>query len=160
MQIRIANRQDEKKIVEFIERIFSQSNLKLELNSTDADLKSLEANYFGKDGAFLVAEHEQKIVGIAAANMVDEHTCALRRLYVEKDFRRKGVASELLSIIVSIARRLDYKKLVVDDKICLAMKFVDDSTRSNAEKFLQSANFKILSQSDPGKSSSLERILS
>jgi putative acetyltransferase len=158
VQIRIANRQDEKKIVEFVEAIFSEHNSKLDLTSVDADLKNVEANYFGKDGAFLVAEHEQKIVGVAAANMIDENTCALRRIYVAKDFRRKGLASEMLSGVISILRRLDYKKLIVHDTLWDAMK-ADASSRKEAESFLQSARFKIAQPGSAQGSSCLELIL-
>jgi putative acetyltransferase len=158
MQIRIANRQDEKKIVEFVETIFSEHNLKLDLASLDADLKNVEANYFGKDGAFLVAEHEQKIVGVAAANMIDESTCALRRIYIAKDFRRKGIAAEMLSIIVSILRRLDYKTLIVHDTLWDGMK-PDASTRKQAEIFLQSVKFKTSAPGDAKGPSCLELTL-
>ncbi|PWT94864.1 MAG: hypothetical protein C5B53_12270 [Candidatus Melainabacteria bacterium] len=158
MQIRIANRQDEKKIVEFIEGILSEYQWKLDPASADADLKNVEANYFGKDGAFLIAEHEQKIVGIAAANMFDENSCALRRIYVAKDFRRKGIAGDMFSVIVSIARRLDYKRLVVNDTICGGIK-PDATNRKNLESFLQSSRIKMSAPSDPKGSSSFELIL-
>jgi len=103
----------------------------------------VEANYFGKDGVFLVAEEEQKVVGIAGANMIDLDTCELRRIYVAKDFRRRGIGRKMLSIIVSIAKRLDYKRLVVGDTPRDGTSPSLPEFRATTEKFFECLGFSI-----------------
>ncbi|MCW5833450.1 MAG: hypothetical protein KIS78_13690, partial [Labilithrix sp.] len=67
MQIRIANRQDEPEIRTFVDTIYQKSGSSLNIEEQDSDLRNMEANYFGKEGLFLVAEDNDKIIGIAGA---------------------------------------------------------------------------------------------
>jgi N-acetylglutamate synthase-like GNAT family acetyltransferase len=113
MQIRIANRQDEKRIFALITEIGHESGTKLDLETADKDLKNVEASYFGQAGLFLVAEADSKIIALAGANRVDETICALRRICVSKDWRRQGIGHQMMAIIIENARMLDYRKLIV-----------------------------------------------
>ena len=142
MQIRIANRQDEKKLLPFIEEIYKERGKALDLTRADSDLKNVEASYFGKDGVFLLAEEDQKIIGIAGANMMSDDLCALRRIYVAPDWRRKGIARQMLNVILGIARRFEYKRIVAgakanDGKIAECGQLLDET-----KELLQASGFR------------------
>lgn len=146
MQIRIANRQDEKKLVPFVEEIYNEFGVKLDLASVDSDLKNVEANYFGKDGVFLLAEEEQKVIGIAGAHMVSDDLCALRRIYVAKGWRRKGIGRQMLNIVVAIAKRFQYKKIVAGAVAVERTTSECGESRAETKEFLCALSFRELGQ--------------
>jgi N-acetylglutamate synthase-like GNAT family acetyltransferase len=111
MQIRIANRQDEKRIQQFLKQSNGQSLEAPQDDSIDPDLVNIEANYFGRDGAFLLAESEGEIVAIAGANKMNEDTFALRRIVVAQAWQRKGLGRRLMHLLEAIADRLFFKSL-------------------------------------------------
>lgn len=158
MQIRIANRQDEKKIVPFVEEIYNERGIKLDLASVDSDLKNVEANYFGKDGVFLLAEEEQKIIGVAGANMIDDDLCALSRIYVAKDWRRKGIGRQMLNIVVAIAKRFEYKKIVAGAVAVELTTSECGETTAETKEFLGALSFRELAE-DQRDRGSFELIL-
>jgi len=86
----------------------------LDLDGVDSDLKRIERNYFFSEGVFLVAEHDKQIVGFAGALKKTETVCQLKRLYVSKEFRGKGVGRQLMEKIVTFARDLDYHQIDFD----------------------------------------------
>lgn len=113
MQIRIANRQDEPEIRTFVEALYQKSGLSFELESKDSDLRNVEANYFGKEGLFLVAENEGAIVGIAGARKKSESDLEIKRFLVadNESYSASEVRADLLKVIVEFAPRMLYSKI-------------------------------------------------
>jgi N-acetylglutamate synthase-like GNAT family acetyltransferase len=111
MQIRIANRQDEKKIRALAEEIVSECGGTFDLEGKDAALKNIEQNFFGKDGIFIVADEEKEVVGFACANRLDENAACLRSICVSSSFRHKGIAREMIKIVLSHEERMGFKNL-------------------------------------------------
>ena len=114
MQIRLGNRQDEKAITALVIQVMKSFDLPVSPDGAEADLKNIEANYFARDGVFLVAEHEGTIVGIAGARRSDESLLELVRIAVASDWRGKGVARNLISTVISFARDLGYGRILVE----------------------------------------------
>lgn len=117
MQVRIANKQDEADIRTFVESIYKQSGLMLDLESGDSDLRNIEANYFGKEGLFIVAEDEGQIAGIAGARRKSDSVLEFNRLIMSDQFARDQVVSELLDVVVNFANRLFYSRIDVVSSI-------------------------------------------
>lgn len=111
MQVRIANKQDEADIRTFVDAFYRLSGSQLNLDSVDSDLRNVEASYFGKEGLFLVAEHEGKIVGVAGARKKTESELEWRRLMVSAPFESDEVVSELVEVIVEFAPRMLYERI-------------------------------------------------
>lgn len=113
MQVRIANKQDEAEIRTFVESICKASGSDFNLETSDSDLRNVEASYFGKEGLFIVAEQEGKIVGVAGARKLTENELELKRLIMSDQFADDEVVSEMLGVIINFARRLLYSKIEI-----------------------------------------------
>ncbi|NFA61024.1 GNAT family N-acetyltransferase [Clostridium sporogenes] len=65
------------------------------------DAKQLEKQCELKDTLFIVAkEDDQNILGLATANLIDDCTINLGRLYVKIEHQRSGIGSCLLNYII------------------------------------------------------------
>jgi N-acetylglutamate synthase-like GNAT family acetyltransferase len=111
VQVRVANRQDEPAIRGLVDSIYREAGWSINLESADSDLRNIEANYFGREGLFLVAENEGSIVGLAAARKRSETVLELRRLLVESNLRDDDVVEEMLDVILKFAPRLFYERI-------------------------------------------------
>lgn len=127
MQVRIANRQDEPEIRTFVESIYEKSGSSLDIENKDSDLRNIEANYFGKEGLILVAEHENKIVGLAAARKKTETVLEIKRLLGSSSnaFKENEMLDEMLTVIIGFASRLLYESIQAS---------ADGQTRTLSEK--------------------------
>ncbi|MBI1271624.1 hypothetical protein GC174_14450 [bacterium] len=113
MQVRIANRQDEKAIRELAEAFSIAENASFDLKGSDRDLVNIEANYFGKEGLFLVVEEEGELKGFAGARSQNEETLSIER------FQSSLIEAEeeLLKVIVAFAPRLLYSGIECGDRV-------------------------------------------
>ena len=84
--------------------------------SKDADLNNLESNYFEKGGYFGVIEitSTRKIIGTIGLHATDALTCELRKNYIEKSHRGKGLGKWMLSSAISIAREKGFHKIMLE----------------------------------------------
>jgi len=114
MQIRLGNRQDEPAINTLVTEVMTEFSLPIDRDGSESDLKNIESNYFARDGVFLVAEKEGKLVGVAGARRSQEDVLELVRIAVAKSFRGKGAARSLLSTVLSFANDLDYERIIVE----------------------------------------------
>jgi GNAT superfamily N-acetyltransferase len=136
MQIRLGNRQDEPAITALVQRVMEEFGLSPQPETAESDLKNIEANYFGRDGLFLVAESDKEIVGLAAARRNEEDKLDLERLVVAKDFRGRGIARELMETVRRFAADMAYKRIEVEparqypgaDKAMRMLGFTSDPT--------------------------------
>ena len=113
MQIRIANRQDEPEIRTFVDTIYQKSGSSLNIEEQDSDLRNMEANYFGKEGLFLVAEDNDKIIGIAGARKKTEKVLEFKRLMVADGSGHEEIANEMIDVIVRFAPRMLFEQVEV-----------------------------------------------
>ncbi len=111
MQIRIATSQDENKIRALAQEIASECGGIFDLEGKDAALKDIEQNFFGKDGIFIVADEEKEIVGYACANRLDENAACLRAICVSAKARHKGIAREMIKIVLMHEEKMGFKNM-------------------------------------------------
>lgn len=136
MQIRIGNKQDESACRELAESCADEAGISFALDSSDSDLKNIEANYLGRDGIFLVAEEEEQVIAFAvAARAESDEVCALSRVLVAASRRRKGIGRKLVAQIIFFARNLDYRQL----RMRVELKPAEESAIYDA--FLRSLGF-------------------
>lgn len=114
MQIRIANRQDENEIRTFVDTIYQKSGSSLNIEEQDNDLRNVEANYFGKEGLFLVAEDNDKIIAVAGARKKSETVLEFKRLIVSADREdADAIVDEMIDVIIRFAPRMLFNRIEV-----------------------------------------------
>jgi putative acetyltransferase len=83
--------------------------------STDADIQDIESSYFRRGGTFVVLEAEDgSIIGAYGLCPLEKHTCELRKMYLHKAYRGKGLGKLLLEDALSKARQLGFKKMTLE----------------------------------------------
>jgi len=65
------------------------------------DLKGIEKSYMGAGGLFLVAIYNAQVIGTIACERLDESCFVLKRMFVGKTFRGRGVAQLLLDRLLN-----------------------------------------------------------
>lgn len=114
-RLRPANNADCENITRLVFDVLKEYDLKPDPSSTDADLKDIESSYFERGGTFLVLEAEDgSIVGAYGLYPMEDQTCELRKMYLQKTYRGKGLGKFLMEDALARARRLGFKKMVLE----------------------------------------------
>jgi len=113
--LRPANNKDGDNIADLVYGVLREYDLTPDPACTDADIKDIESSYFGRGGKFFVLETEDgSIIGAYGLYPVDEHTCELRKMYLQKAYRGKGLGKFLLEDALSIARQLRFERMILE----------------------------------------------
>ena len=83
-------------------------------DSLDKDLEEIEAVYLERKGEFLVGLHGQTLVAMGALREVTGDTAEIKRMRVHPEYQRRGYGTQVLTRLERTAKRLGYKKLVLD----------------------------------------------
>lgn len=82
------------------------------------ELDALPGPYAEPDGTILVAEEEDEVVGVVAIKPLgtddDRLVCEMKRLYVEPEYRGRGIGRDLATAIVDEAQERDYEVMRLD----------------------------------------------
>jgi len=114
-RLRPANNSDCGQIANLVFGVLGEYGLKPDPASTDADIKDIESSYFSRGGTFLVLEAEDRsIVGAYGLYPLKEHTCELRKMYLHKTYRGRGLGKLLLDDALAKARQLGFTKMVLE----------------------------------------------
>lgn len=79
-----------------------------------AELKDLPGEFAAPGGALLVAETDGKIHGCVALRPLEDGACEMKRMYVSPDHHGKGIGMMLGRAIVDEARRIGYRRMMLD----------------------------------------------
>jgi len=114
-KLRPANNKDCENIASLVYGILREYDLKPDPACTDADIKDIESSYFGRGGKFFVLETEDgSIVGAYGLYLINEQTCELRKMYLHKAHRGKGLGKFLLDDALSKARQLGFERMILE----------------------------------------------
>jgi ribosomal protein S18 acetylase RimI-like enzyme len=80
----------------------------------EEDLRNIECVYLAPGSHFWVAEAGAQLIGMVAIEQIDAETGRLRRMRVTGDWRRRGIATDLLSTTEEFCRKAGYKRIVLD----------------------------------------------
>lgn len=97
-----------------VEEYAASLHLDLSFQNFDREVSNLAREYGPPDGAFLLAEREGGVLGCVALRKSSEGACEMKRLYVVPASRGHGVGRTLAEGIVAQARRLGYKRVLLD----------------------------------------------
>ena len=114
-RLRPADNKDCEDIARLVYGILKEYGLKPDPACTDADIKDIESSYFDRGGTFLVLEAEDgSIIGAYGLYPMDEQTCELRKMYLDKAHREKGLGKFLLEDALSRARQLGFERMILE----------------------------------------------
>lgn len=99
------------------------------------DLNNIRKWYFDMNGVFYVAEEDNKLVGTAAV-FKEKENARLKRMYVLKDYRNKGLGKLLLAKITEFCKSKGYKKIVLSTypEMKDAIKFYEKNNFKETQK--------------------------
>jgi GNAT superfamily N-acetyltransferase len=80
----------------------------------EEDLRNIERVYLAPGSHFWVAEAGGQLIGMVAIERIDAHTGRLRRMRVTGDWRRQGIATDLLGMTEEFCRKAGYKRIILD----------------------------------------------
>ena len=92
-----------------IERCYAEYGERLCLEGADRDLLDLEAHY--ADGAFMVLDNGEAILGAVALVPKTNDCAALKRLYLDASVRGTGAGQRLLDWLLEEARRRNIQRI-------------------------------------------------
>jgi putative acetyltransferase len=114
-RLRPANNKDCKKVTELVFTILAEYNLKPDPVSTDTDIKNIEQAYFERGGTFYVLEEKDgSIIGAYGLYQIDKATCELRKMYLHRSYRGKGLGKLLLEDALSKAKQISFKRMTLE----------------------------------------------
>lgn len=91
------------------------------------DLDDVRSHYFEKNGTFLVAIANGRVIGSGAIRRLNDDICELKRMWFLKDYRGQGLATKMTQILLDFARKTSYKQVRLDiadaQKQAQALKF-------------------------------------
>ena len=114
--IRPATNEDVPSIKRIVFGVLKEYNLEPGESGKDIDLNNIELNYFAKDGYFGVAVEtiSNNMVGTFGLFPKTKNICELRKMYLLKNERGKGLGKFILSSAIAIAKEKQYSKIVLE----------------------------------------------
>jgi putative acetyltransferase len=114
--IRPASNRDIPAIKNVIFGVLLEYGLKPDDTGKDMDLNDLTANYFNNNGFFgvVVDANSKEIVGTFGLTQIDKNICELRKMYLLKHHRGKGLGKFMLQAAIDISKKNHYKKIILE----------------------------------------------
>ena len=86
----------------------------LNLQHYDKELNHPFEKYGPPDGRLYLAKWNDDPAGCIALRRLDEASCEMKRLFVRPTFRNRGIGSQLVQQILSDAREIGYRSMLLD----------------------------------------------
>jgi putative acetyltransferase len=115
LTIRSATNDDRERVAELVFGILAEFGLVSDLETTDADLQDLEANYLQRGGLFEVIEDSRaNLLGSFGLYPINKTICELRKMYFIPSARGLGLGKYVLERAIARARALGFKQIVLE----------------------------------------------
>lgn len=115
-RIRAATNQDVPSIKDVVFSSLREFGLYPDSNGKDKDLNDIESSYLSNNGFFGVVVHMETnlIVGCFGLFPMNDSICELRKMYLSKETRGKGLGKFILDAAIHTAREKHYKKIILE----------------------------------------------
>lgn len=95
--------------------VLQEYGLKPDPGCTDADLDDIEQSYLARGGVFYVLEEQDgSIVGSYGLYPMEPGVCELRKMYLHRAYRGKGLGRRLLEDALSHAKELGFRQVTLE----------------------------------------------
>jgi len=134
-RLRPATNADCEPVRNLVFAVLGEYRLKADPACTDADLRDIEESYFKRGGVFYVLEEKAGSIigsyglypiadldsGTTKPQDIDARsaTCELRKMYLHRDYRGKGLGRALLEHALAEARRLGFRTITLETAFVL-----------------------------------------
>lgn len=105
--------EDRPGVIRVIESVYREYNYVMGLDEFDRDLVDIPSTYQDSGGEFWVLESGGAVAGTTAVLARDAETCELKRLYLLKSFRRRGLGRTLAGTVIDWAREHGFRRIVL-----------------------------------------------
>ena len=114
-RLRRASNKDREEVIRLVYGVLKEYGLEPDPGATDADLADIERSYFARGGMFLVLEGQDgSIIGAYGLYPLENQTCELRKMYLHKSHRGKGLGKLLLDSALAEARKLGFRRMTLE----------------------------------------------
>ena len=115
LEMRLAANGDKVAIQTLVFGVLGEYGLQADPERTDRDLEDIEETYNKSGSVFFVLENKKdEIVGTLGLCRIDERTCELRKMYLAKAYRGRGLGKKLMEKALAEARRLGFEKMILE----------------------------------------------
>jgi ribosomal protein S18 acetylase RimI-like enzyme len=111
---KLETREEISKAKELIIEYIKWLNEDLAYQNIDEELINFPKKYEEPDGIFIIAKDNVNVVGCVGLRKLDESTCEMKRLFVNDNYKGKGIGGKLVEIIIKEAKDKKYKRMRLD----------------------------------------------
>ena len=113
--LRPATNKDTAAVQALVFGVLEEYELRADPENTDADLRDIEASYSSAGGFFdLLTDLEGGVLGTVALFRINPHVCELRKMYLVRAWRGKGLGRLLLEHAIKRAVELGFARMVLE----------------------------------------------
>ena len=94
--------------------IFQVSEETIRRFDTMSDIDDVYSHYLDNGGTFLVLLDQERVVGSGAIRRLNDDICELKRMWFLKEYRGRGLAKNMVQLLLDFARNAGYKKVRLD----------------------------------------------
>ena len=80
----------------------------------DREVANLPGDYAPPRGRLFLASEIDTIVGCIALRAIVENTCEMKRLYVRREFRGRGLGRRLVESVIAAGKEIGYSRMRLD----------------------------------------------
>jgi len=114
MKLRLARNKDGKQIIDLIRKCYRDyPGCHLDVENDSPELNYVYTYFKKNSGKFWVYEKNDKIIGCMGIAPGREKSIEIHRLYIDKKYRRRGLAKKLLSMAENYALKSKIKKITL-----------------------------------------------
>lgn len=113
--LRVATNDDGARVAELVFAVLGEYGLALDPDATDADLKDIEQAYTANGGAFdVLLDETGAIIGCVGLYRIGHATCELRKMYLDRAHRGRGLGKRLMEHALDQARQLGFRRIILE----------------------------------------------
>jgi len=114
-KLRPATNADCKPVRNLVFTVLDEYGLKPDPGGTDADLDDIEQSYLARGGVFRVLEEQDgSIIGSYGLYPMEPGVCELRKMYLNRGYRSRGLGRRLLEDALNHARQSGFQSVTLE----------------------------------------------